>query len=291
MSSHRGLMASPFFVLVGVALLAWPTPAGANAFAGASGTTLSVGVSTSSSSRGSAGSPAATSSSSGSAPVCTYTLMTGVDAPSPTGSLLGQWYSVSCVGEDLNPSDGGVIFVPENPSETGVTPATPPKTVAAQAAKSISLPDPGVYMNPVSYSIVNLATWLWIDPAMWHPLTASATAGGVTATATAVPESVLWSMGDGHTVKCNGPGIPYESTAPSDMQQTYCSYTYTEPSIGQPSDDGDPNDAAYLVTATITWGVTWSAVGASGGGTLPSLQTQSSVHVRVEQVESIGTAD
>jgi hypothetical protein len=36
--------------------------------------------------------------------------------------------------------------------------------------------------------------------------------------------------------------------------------------------------------------VTWSSTGAAGGGALPPLHTSANVPVRVEQVESVGTA-
>jgi hypothetical protein len=139
--------------------------------------------------------------------------------------------------------------------------------------------------------VVNIPTWLWIDPSIWRPFAASATAGAVTATAVATPSSVTWSMGDGGTVVCEGPGARYDTSKPASEQDTDCSYTYRQSSIGQPSPDGNPNDGAYPVTATITWAVSWTVTGASGGGALPYLRTSSTVPVRVEQVESIITTD
>ena len=148
------------------------------------------------------------------------------------------------------------------------------------------LPSPSIGLNPAPFSIVNLATWLWIDAGIWHSFEATATAGGITATAVATPQDVVWSMGDGSTVVCRGPGIVYQASEP----QTYCSHTFRVPSVGQPSSDGDPNDGAFRVVASVTWAVRWSAVGVPGGGQLPSLHTSVVEPVRVEQVESIGTA-
>ncbi len=143
-------------------------------------------------------------------------------------------------------------------------------------------------MNPSGTSVVNLPTWLAIDPAIWHSYQATATVSGVTATAVATPQSVLWTMGDGGVVECGGPGVLYDPDLPADGQATSCSYTYAHSSDGQPSSDGDPNDGAFTVSARVTWNVTWSSVGAPGGGALPSLQTEATMSVRVEQVESIG---
>ena len=42
-----------------------------------------------------------------------------------------------------------------------------------------------------------------------------------------------------------------------------------------------------MITATITWSVSWSATGATGGGRLPSLFTSQTGLLRVGQVESV----
>jgi hypothetical protein len=112
----------------------------------------------------------------------------------------------------------------------------------------------------------------------------------VTATVTAAPVSVTWNMGDGGQPEvCSGPGEPYQPSLPSIQQGTLCSYTYKRSSFGQPTPDGNPNDAAYPIVATIEWSVSWtSSVGQ--GGSLPPLYTSSSAHRRVEQIESVESA-
>jgi hypothetical protein len=150
------------------------------------------------------------------------------------------------------------------------------------------LPTPAILFNPATFSVVNIATWLSIDPTVWHAYQATATAGDVTAKAVATPETVTWAMGDGGNVECQGPGTSFNPAVAVDAQSTDCSYTYKQSSAGQPSGDGDPNDGSFLVTATISWKVTWTAVGAPGGGTLTPLETTSQRPLRVEQVESVG---
>jgi len=147
-----------------------------------------------------------------------------------------------------------------------------------------------IQVNPVEFSVVNLPTWLAIDPDMWHVNQATATIGGVTATALATPESVTWTMGDGGVVECQGPGTRFDPDLAAGLQSTSCSYTYTRSSDGEPGSDGDPNDGAFTVTATVTWKVTWTAVGTPGGGILPALHTATTKALRVEQVESVGVA-
>jgi hypothetical protein len=145
-------------------------------------------------------------------------------------------------------------------------------------------------LNPSGAGDVNLAEWLWIDPSLWHPITTSATAcnagGCTTSSATATPEDVTWDTGDGGSVTCAGPGTAYDLGEAASVQSTSCSHTYEESSAGQPSSDGNPNDAAFTVRAVVTWGVTWSGAGGAGGA-LPSITTQSSTTLRVEQIESI----
>ena len=171
---------------------------------------------------------------------------------------------------------------------TAVASQANPGAAAEEAEASIVLPTPSIDVNPAEFSVVNLRTWLAIAPALWHRYQATATVGGVTATALATPETVRWTMGDGGVVECDGPGTQYDPDLAARLQSTSCGYTYERSSDGEPSNDGDANDAAFPVTATVTWTVTWTAVGAPGGGPLPSLQTTSTTAIRVEQVESVG---
>jgi hypothetical protein len=278
-----------FAALVGTqgALVAWAATNTSSASDG--GNTVKVGVGSATPKPGkSVHRGVAKKTSAGSS--CTYTPLPAKDAASfgPGGPTPGSWYFVNCPGRTLTIYNGALSWFPsKSPVPAGSTVA--PSALALQAANALTLPSPIVNLNPSAFSVVNLSSWLWIDPQAWHSVSATATAGGVSATATAVPETVTWSMGDGHTVVCDGPGTPYEPQADA-AQTTGCAYTYAESSAGQPSIDGDPNDGAFTVTATIHWTVSWSATGATGGGLLPALNTSSTVPVRVEQVESVGTA-
>ena len=226
------------------------------------------------------------------APACTYVPLPASQAATfgPGGPTPGSWYFVKCPGRTLTIYSGALSWFPSASPAKAVSPAMAPSALALQASDSLTLPSPVISLNPSAFSIVNLSSWLWIDPQTWHSFRATATAGSVSATAIATPVSVSWSMGDGHTVICDGPGTPYDPAIPDAAQSTTCSYTFSESSAGQPSADGDSNDGAFNVTSTITWMVSWLATGAPGGGQLPPLHTSSTVPVRVEQVESVGTA-
>jgi hypothetical protein len=295
----------PRFVRVVVAVgsaIAWAIVIPTAAFGSLSGSdgpgaTVTVGASDGGSSSGAA--PAAGDQGNGpngtSGPgtnpwVCTYTelVLNDIGGFAPGGPTPGSWYSVTCANRLTGANTTQTEWIPDQ--STASPPAVDPRTLALQAENSLQLPAPTTHLDPSGASIVNLPTWLWIDAAIWHPQSVSASAGSVSATAVATPVSVSWSMGDGGGLTCDGPGTPFLPAQPTSGQSTGCAYTYARTSAGQPSSDGNPNDDAFDVTATVTWSVSWTAQGAAGGGTLPTLFTSTTTPVRVEQVESINEA-
>ncbi len=128
--------------------------------------------------------------------------------------------------------------------------------------------------------LVNLATYLWLPAEQWQPESVSATAGGVTSTVTATPMRVIWDMGQGDTVVCAGPGLPYRPDLPDDRQPSDCHYTYLASSSGEPGQ-------AYTVTATVEWETTWSVSGAPGGGSLGTVSSSSSTTVQVAELHQL----
>jgi hypothetical protein len=209
---------------------------------------------------------------------CTYsaggasaTATLGVGGPQP-----GQWVFPVCSGPGaVDPMPP--FWVSGATPPAAVVVQVSPVAVAQQAVKQLALSSPQVEMAPPDGSpqLVGVATWLWIDPAAWRPLTASAAAGPVTTTATATPTKVVWDMGDGHSVTCDGPGTPYSSSDPS--ATTDCSYVW-------------PQAGSFTVTATIYWSVTWTASGAAGGGSLGvQAGPASAVPVTVTESQAINT--
>jgi hypothetical protein len=242
---------------------------------------------------GSPGGPGGASAGGGSGWVCTSTklLLNDLGGTPPGGPTPGSWYSVTCT----NQSTGGQVTQTEwIPNQTqspapisAPAPVANPYAVALQAERSMVLSRPNLQFNPSGASVVNLPTWLWISAGLWHPYTVTATIGTVSATAVATPTMVTWSMGDGHTVTSAGPGTPFDTTRPASVQRTGCSYAYPVSSAGQPSPDGNPNHGSFTVQSTVSWSVTWTAQGASGGGALPGLTTSATALLPVEQVESV----
>ena len=285
-------IATSIAVIVVVATVVNPSPA----FGAASGSdngngTVTVGVSDSGSATGTGGTSTGGGGSSGgtSGWTCTSTslLLNDEGGFAPGGPTPGGWYSITCVNGSTGANTTQTVWITSQAPAT--TPGVDPRTVALQAEDSLRLPSPTLHFNPAASSVVNLPTWLWVDPSIWHPHSVTASAGAVSATAVATPVAVTWRMGDGGAVTCAGPGRAFDLFLPARMQDTACLYAYRTSSLGQPFTDGNPDTAAYLVRATITWTVSWSAAGAPGQGTLPSLATSAVTPVRVVQVESVDT--
>ncbi|MGH8997061.1 MAG: hypothetical protein ACRDYB_13715 [Acidimicrobiales bacterium] len=208
---------------------------------------------------------------------CTYgaggaqtTALLGVGGTQP-----GEWVFPNCSGPGV--IDPMPPFWVTGAAPVAATVQVNPVALSQQAVRQLGLSSPVVEMAPPDGApqLVGVPTWLWIDPAAWKALSASASAGPVTTTAVATPAKVVFSMGDGGTVTCDGPGTPYDPQDPG--ATTNCSYTW-------------PGPGSFSVTATVYWSVTWSATGASGGGSLGlEAGPPSVVSVRVVESQAINT--
>lgn len=261
-------------------------PAGAGEWGGDGGGVIGVGVTGGGSSPGSPGSGGTaggspSSGGGGSSPwSCQYMyLALNNDGGFPPGGPEpGAWYSVTCIDSQNQQMVTQTVWVTQSAAPPGgPTPSVPPVDVAEQAENALRLPSPQIETSPAGLTFVNLATWLWIDPAIWHAYSVTASVGSVSATATATPIDVEWSTGDGGTVACAGPGTAYVANEPSTEQRTACSHVYESIS------------SRYEVSATITWSVHWTAAGGPGGGPLSPLETASSRPIAVAQIESINS--
>lgn len=166
----------------------------------------------------------------------------------------------------------------------GGAPALPPPAVLAQlAVRYLRLPDPVIRSSPApnAVQLTRLPTWLWVAPATWQPQSRTAHVPGESVTATATPVSASWRMGDGKTVTCHGPGTAYTSADNPASPSPTCGYTYTRSSAGQPH-------AAFRVTVTINWDITWTGPGGAGGA-LPPLFTAAAAAMRVAESQAINT--
>jgi hypothetical protein len=185
----------------------------------------------------------------------------------------GRWYLRICdIGNGQ--TTGTTVWLPD--------PAVDPEALAQQASDRAPIPAPEIRLNPPAgeEQVVNVPMWMWLDSSAWQPVSASASAGAVTVTATAAPQSVRWDMGNGDVVVCDGPGTPYDTERPAAEQQSDCTYTYRRSSAGQPG-------AAYRLTVTTTWAVSWTVTGAPGGGSLGVASRTTSSSVRVAEIQAV----
>lgn len=156
---------------------------------------------------------------------------------------------------------------PVAPGDPAAPPPPPDPAVVAQSAIAqldLVASAPRLSANP--RTAVGLPVWMWVDPgaASTGPLTATASIGGTTVTATATLDRIEWSMGPaGATVVCQGPGTPVAANIPlyvGDDSPT-CGYSYELRSL--PERTG--GIGRWPVTATSVWTITWTGGGQTGG--------------------------
>ncbi|MGH9268455.1 MAG: hypothetical protein ACRD0D_09790 [Acidimicrobiales bacterium] len=152
----------------------------------------------------------------------------------PRGEEPGKWYRRICYDADGNELFGDVVWLRDRAD---------PSALAQRALSYTPLTAPGIGLNPAGEQVVNVATWLWVDPALWSTQTATASVAGLSVTTTATPQRVIWDLGNGDSIVCGGPGTPYDSSKPESAQHTDCSYMYRRSSAGRP-------DGRFVVTAT-----------------------------------------
>jgi hypothetical protein len=183
----------------------------------------------------------------------------------------GDLYAVACMGP-LGPGFGGigVSFSATAPPGYGGSFITP-QILAQQAIAHLDVTGADIHMVPPPYpggaGLVGLPVWMWTPRTTntWGPKSATASAGGISVTATANGRRITWSMGDGHSVICSGVGTPYKTSYGNTSSPT-CGYRYPQPSKNQPG-------GTYVITATTTFRVTWSGGGASGTATITRTST------------------
>lgn len=199
--------------------------------------------------------------------------------PSWQGHEPGDGAVYSC----YQPQTGILIYIwsqdPPPGSGTGPT----PRDVALLAIDQMNLsainigiaPKPG----PDSVGLVGMPVWMWADIPHQHtlgPITASASAGGITITATAKVRRITWDMGDGSEVVCNTAGTPYDPSYGLKSSPD-CGHTYVKSSAHMAGD-------VYTVTATSSWVVTWAGAGQTGTILLNGLNRSTQIRIGEAQV-------
>lgn len=186
----------------------------------------------------------------------------------------GDWYWRTCRGDlDGTTNSRVLVWLTE-------APVISPEVLARQAASRLDLPVVRVGSSPSGEKLVRLPVWLWVERSSWAPRSATASVPGLSVTARAEPRRAVWRMGDGSAVVCRAAGTRWRGGMNPRASSPDCGYTYRRSSAAQPR-------AAYVVSVTVTWAVSWSGGGRSG--TLPALSTSTSTRFRVGESQAVIT--
>ncbi len=202
----------------------------------------------------------------------------GLPWPPPTGE---SWALLDCVAV----TTGTIVQAILVSTATGA-PAITPQQLLVTALGELQIPYPRPRTAPPRGhdGLVGLPEWYWIPAGDWHARDVTVSAGAVWASVTAVPVGLTFAPGTGlSAVSCAGPGTAYNPGGPAATQHTDCSYTYVQPSVGQPGN-------AYQASVTVTWRVSWTGSGGAGGLLDAALPVAADFAVRVAQGEALVTS-
>lgn len=163
-----------------------------------------------------------------------------------------------------------------------------PARLAELARDRLALPAPSGDVSP-SLGVgtqAQMATYFWLDnwPGAGALPSASATAGGVTVTATARPVSHTWWIRDSvrgtFPVRCGASaGESYSGTGPPPGGT--CNWKPQHSSAGQASRHAGTGEPCFAATVTVVWNVTWS------GGNLGPLPTHANTCIVVHEIQAV----
>ncbi|WP_398859999.1 ATP/GTP-binding protein [Streptomyces chengmaiensis] len=198
----------------------------------------------------------------------------------PAQKLEPQPPANSEVWEGHDPADGGAVYVrtcryfTTSGASTMITetlyggpggpPAAPPVDPAVLAQQALDkmllrAPEIGITPRPGGKGVVGMPVYMWTEkgPETYGPNVASASAGGITVTATAKVSKIVWQMGDGKTVTCTTAGTPYRAEY-GKKPSPDCGHRYNVPS-------STTGSGRFHVTATSTWTIDWVATSGPTG--------------------------
>lgn len=174
-----------------------------------------------------------------------------------------------------------LVWSASPPPNSGAGPT--PREIAQVAIEQMELSAINIGIAPEpgddSVGIVGMPVWMWAANPDSHtvgPVTESATAGGITVTATARVHKITWAMGDGTVVACTSAGTPYKASYGNKKSPT-CGHVYEKSSSTK-------QGGKYTVTATSDWVITWEGAGQTGTIRLNGLTRTAEITVGEAQV-------
>ncbi|MFI5687687.1 hypothetical protein [Streptomyces sp. NPDC051636] len=205
----------------------------------------------------------------------------------------GNWW-VAVVDEDrwMEPEAQACDKQPfwvENGETPPVANAVTPKVLAELAYNRVKLPTTEVTLAPANTTKVNLPTWSWLDKAKFKDVsvTASLNAGGLNIQATTTAKPIALKL---------EPGTSDAETYPASGE---CAIN-ADGSIGEPYSKGKADetppcgikylrssgDGTYELKVTITWQISWTGSGGTGGD-LPDGTFGATQDVTVQEVQAV----
>ena len=190
----------------------------------------------------------------------------------------------SPAGDGLIMPDGAIVRA--NGAPAGPTaPAVPVITITPQQAAYIAVarldltpPTPGIGPPPSTnkwkMAAVGYPLWLWAEGDT-RPAPSSDSVAGLSVRLQARVDRVVFHMGDGASVTCQGVGTRWTRTADPGSESPTCGHRYTKPSLPK---------GPYTVTAQTRWMVDWNINGVTGS--IPIVQ-QSSTTLPVGELQSL----
>jgi hypothetical protein len=195
----------------------------------------------------------------------------------------GYMYAVSCwSGLSAGWERDRVEYLTSEPPGYGGPPSLLDVLNQAIARLPLVLPNLGTAPKAAStgaVGLVGLPVWLWVNNASWGPHSASAEVPGIRVDATARVTRMEWSMGDGKTVTCTTPGVPYTPDQKENPSLS-CGHKYLRPSreVG----------GVYTVRGTTFWQVDWTgSLAARGQGGQFLVQRSSEVTLRINELQVV----
>ncbi len=197
--------------------------------------------------------------------------------PDPADPVWGGRYPegavYACAGESASDFSTGLMWLSGPPDAAQISPETAARIVVRQM--DLRAADIGIVPEdkPGRIGAVGAPVYMWTarGPATFGPQTLTNSAGGVTITATAKVDRIVWSMGDGRSVTCRTAGTVYEDRFGFNMSPD-CGHRYTRTSAGKPGN-------TYPITATSFWLVNWTGPGGSSGQIPVTLSSSTAIVV------------
>jgi hypothetical protein len=200
--------------------------------------------------------------------------------PDPASPLWGGRFPegavYDCVATGAGPfTEVARIWLPQAPQVAAV--AMSPEQAAQIVVARMDLRAASIGIvpedEPGRIGAVGAPVWMWTTPGptTFGPQRLTGSAGGVTITATAKVDRMVWSMGDGTSVTCRTPGTVYEDRF-GFQDSPDCGHRYTRTSAGKPGN-------AYPISVTSFWVVDWTGPAGSSGRITLDLVSSTSIVV------------